>query len=390
MSASSTTVQVSARALALGAAAAISVWAAPPAEAGLLDQAPKLYTFKLDDPSAGKLPLLAAFHEAELARPASEGRYLKGAWGRWGHEPWWTLAWGRNESLEAEQAPPPAMAEGDLGAEGADGSLRIDPESAPAWLGRLGADWFPLLASTGVSFASDGFDALWAPVVKSKPDWRCRRRPIRFVRYGAEADSFPLLRCDGAAAPEALDRLTLMARPPDVSRPGQLLSDEPDAASSAKGEWAPGVRVVHPRLLWVLQRISDAFPWRTVYIFSGYRPKTGAVKPGSHHSLHGEAKAMDISVMGVPNAALFNVCRTLDDVGCGFYPNSKFVHVDVRSNGSGHPFWIDASGPGEPSRYVDSWPGVIDGGGLSWDRDARRAGDASGPTDDVSCTHRGP
>jgi hypothetical protein len=96
---------------------------------------------------------------------------------------------------------------------------------------------------------------------------------------------------------------------------------------------------------------------------------------------------MDISVMGVPNAALFELCRTLDDVGCGFYPNSKFVHLDVRRPGTGHAFWIDASGPGEPSRYVDSWPGVVEGGALVWDPGARR-GAGNGPGAEASCTRR--
>ena len=68
-----------------------------------------------------------------------------------------------------------------------------------------------------------------------------------------------------------------------------------------------------------------------------------------------------------PNGELFKLCRKLIDVGCGYYPNSKFVHMDVRP-GTGHPFWIDASGPGEPSKYVDSWPGIIERGGLAWDR----------------------
>ena len=69
---------------------------------------------------------------------------------------------------------------------------------------------------------------------------------------------------------------------------------------------------------------------------------------------------MDILVVGVPNSMLFQVCRTLADVGCGFYPNSKFVHVDVRRPGAGRAFWIDISRPGEPSDYVDSWPGVVE------------------------------
>ena len=34
--------------------------------------------------------------------------------------------------------------------------------------------------------------------------------------------------------------------------------------------------------------------------------------------------------MGVPNEQVFAVCRRLSDVGCGFYPNNRFVHVDVR------------------------------------------------------------
>src|SRR5262249_41246240 len=143
--------------------------------------------------------------------------------------------------------------------------------------------------------------------------------------------------------------------------------DEPDPDAWQHGEWLPSVHLMHPRLLWALQKIADSFPRRVIYVFSGYRPKTTA-KKGSHHSQHGEGRAMDISVVGVPNAELFKFCHTLDDVGCGYYPNSKFVHVDARRPGTGHAFWIDTSAPGEPSVYVDAWPGVIDSGGLAWDR----------------------
>jgi hypothetical protein len=48
--------------------------------------------------------------------------------------------------------------------------------------------------------------------------------------------------------------------------------------------------------------------------------------------------------------------KTLGDTGCGFYPNSSFVHIDVRDAGAGHVTWIDASGPGETPRYVPTWP----------------------------------
>ncbi len=201
--------------------------------------------------------------------------------------------------------------------------------------------------------------------------------PVQFARYGGQHDAFELVRCDGSVAPGALDRLSIMARPPDAPDPGAELPDEPDADTWQRAlEWVPQVRLVHPRLLWLLQQIADAFPRRGMHIFSGgYRPRapttrdaTAARRPasGTHHSQHAEGRAMDILVMGVPNTALFQFCRTLDDVGCGFYPNSKFVHVDVRRPGAGRVFWIDISAPGEPSEYVDSWPGVVESGGLSW------------------------
>src|SRR6478736_2491075 len=64
-------------------------------------------------------------------------------------------------------------------------------------------------------------------------------------------------------------------------------------------------------------------------------------------------------VTGVDNADLFTVCHTLSDVGCGFYPNSKFVHVDVRPYGSHRVAWVDISTPGAPPEYVTSWPGIL-------------------------------
>jgi hypothetical protein len=68
----------------------------------------------------------------------------------------------------------------------------------------------------------------------------------------------------------------------------------------------------------------------------------------------------------VANEHLLKVCRTLEDVGCGYYPNNKFVHIDVRRRGTGKALWIDVSGPGEPSEFVDSWPGVVDSGAFVW------------------------
>jgi hypothetical protein len=368
--------------------------------ATLLDQPPRLFNFRLDDPQTSRLALLESFHEASVEHTGSSRQYLSGSWNRWNAEPWWKLAWASplgelapEGAVEREPTSPDegrfAESESLFGfgtheTDVAGRVLDLAPEPAPSWIHGLLASAF---ATTGRTFASNGFDALWSlPPTKPVPNWRCRRRPVRFVRYGAETDAFALVRCDGTVATEALDRLTFMARVPDAKRPGELLPDEPDP-SAGKGEWLPGVRVVNPRLLWALQRVADAFPWRTIYIFSGYRPAPKGAKPGGHHSLHGEARAMDISVSGVPNESLFAVCRKLDDIGCGFYPNSKFVHVDIRRPGTGHAYWIDISSPGEPSHFVDGWPGVVEGGALSWDPAGRDAAAATG-AGDANCTRR--
>jgi Peptidase M15 len=399
-----------------------------PACAGLLDEPPRAYSFKLDEPSAADLPLLASFREEH---PGRTRRYLVGAFARWRTEPWWSLTWhqgscvppssapsgggasratGEEGSLDRRFAREIALAPGSLferdGRDPRDGHAGRDlrdadtrlfgfepreieryasglrlPVASDAWLGRLDPSWSaPVFASTGATFASDGFGALWSlPPKKPAFDWRCRRRPVRFFRSDGENDAFALIKCDGSVAPQALDRLSLIARATFAERPGELLPDEPAPEATARGEWTNGVRLAHLGLLWVLQRIADAFPWRAVVVYSGYRPGAAvAGKSPSHHSMHSEARAVDISVVGIPNAALFTFCRTLKDVGCGFYPNSKFVHVDARADGAGRAFWIDASGPGEPSRYVDAWPGVVEGGALTGDGNERGAREKAG------------
>jgi hypothetical protein len=69
---------------------------------------------------------------------------------------------------------------------------------------------------------------------------------------------------------------------------------------------------------------------------------------------------------GVSNEQLVAYCRNVSDTGCGYYPNSSFVHLDVRAPRTGHVYWIDASGPGESPRYVAAWP-LKDGIGKTLD-----------------------
>jgi hypothetical protein len=109
-----------------------------------------------------------------------------------------------------------------------------------------------------------------------------------------------------------------------------------------------GARTVHPRMLQLLQRLADQFPGRTIEIVSGYRP-------GQSTSRHAHARALDLRVIGVRNEALRDFARTLPNVGVGFYPNSVFIHLDVRDPDEGPAYWTDFSGPGETPRY-GHWP----------------------------------
>jgi hypothetical protein len=53
-------------------------------------------------------------------------------------------------------------------------------------------------------------------------------------------------------------------------------------------------------------------------------------------------------------------------VGVGFYPNSFFVHLDVRKGPSA--FWIDYSGPGEGAAYSGNAHDDLRTGKADWYR----------------------
>jgi uncharacterized protein YcbK (DUF882 family) len=101
-----------------------------------------------------------------------------------------------------------------------------------------------------------------------------------------------------------------------------------------------------PRLVSLLGIVSDHFGGRKIEVISGFRPYTSTQH--TPHSNHNVGKAIDFRVVGVPNEVLRDFCRTLKNTGCGYYPNSTFVHMDARSS---QAFWIDYSRPGEAPRY---------------------------------------
>jgi uncharacterized protein YcbK (DUF882 family) len=113
-----------------------------------------------------------------------------------------------------------------------------------------------------------------------------------------------------------------------------------------------------PRLLALVGIVSRHFGSKTIEVVSGYRAPT----PTQHtpNSRHNYGRALDFRIQGVRNEAVRDFCRTLRNVGCGYYPNSTFVHLDVRE---AKAFWVDWSRPGELPRYEK--PGTVADEGTS-------------------------
>jgi len=103
---------------------------------------------------------------------------------------------------------------------------------------------------------------------------------------------------------------------------------------------------IDPRLAALVGQVSDHFGGKPLHVISGFRPYTPAqYTPHSNHNL---GRAMDFRVEGVPNTVVRDFCRTFRNAGVGYYPNSTFVHLDVRT---GKAYWVDYSHPGEAPHY---------------------------------------
>ncbi|WP_437294266.1 DUF882 domain-containing protein [Sorangium sp. So ce426] len=213
---------------------------------------------------------------------------------------------------------------------------------------------------------------------REAPPKPCHGPVLSMDRSGLEPERLELVDCKGKPREEARRALSLLARPWGTPRPilsdegaparrpeaasrkGRRAGDAPRAAGSRAsgvqaGEIAPGVRLLDPGLLSRIDALARRYPGRLVSLVSGYRPQ-------SQGSLHQTGRALDLRIAGVRNDELAAACRALADTGCGYYPNSSFVHVDVRAPGTGSVSWIDASGPGEAPRYVTAWPPPQDEG----------------------------
>ncbi len=182
----------------------------------------------------------------------------------------------------------------------------------------------------------------------------CFHDAVTVVR-GADnhSESFSLTRCNGRPVDGALDRLTGLLAPQLAAKPEPASTHHQVHGRTAQHGTAPS-RHLDQGLLTRMQAIAAHFPGKSLRVASSYRPM-------STRSYHQTGRAVDLVVAGVSNEDLVAFCRTLPDTGCGYYPNSSFVHVDVRKHGTGHVYWIDASKPGESARYVTSWPEKADG-----------------------------
>lgn len=361
------------RRVAAALALPLSLLSLGPASADvLLEQPPREIDFRLDRPrTTHTIDLLQPLRDAGNDRLGPVRLYTSSPYGKWVRQPAYSLSWAPAGAIEAQaavlapRAPAPPFELLDVGAlSGAGPELAL--LSQRAYMSRFSAGTSPAFDSTGFGLTTDGFAGVFRlPPLKPVVDWRCRRKPVQIVRSGGEGDRFELVRCDGSIAPEAMDRLSILARPPEVARPGDLLPDEPAAeAWLARKEWTDGVRLVHPRLVWALQQLADAFPRKAIVLYSGYRPRAEVNDGSGHKSLHADGRALDITVHRVDNEELFKACTKLKGIGCGFYPKHRFVHLDVRRAGAGESFFIDGSEPGEPAQYLSDYPGLVQGGKL--------------------------
>jgi uncharacterized protein YcbK (DUF882 family) len=130
---------------------------------------------------------------------------------------------------------------------------------------------------------------------------------------------------------------------------------------------------IDPRLITLLGLVSDHFGSRNIEIISGFRPYSPTQYTA--HSNHNVGNAADFRVTGVPNEAVRDFCRTLHNTGCGYYPNSVFVHLDTRASSA---YWVDLSRPGERPRYQGAAPADADEG-TSDVGDASHLGSTSEP-----------
>lgn len=161
-----------------------------------------------------------------------------------------------------------------------------------------------------------------------------------------------------------------------VFKKGKITDAARTGIEKVLAAWRTGQhQPINDRLIRLLVKVSDHFGGKPIRVVSGFRPYSPTQY--TPHSRHNSGHAVDFSIPGVSNTVLRDYCRTLANVGCGYYPNSSFVHLDVRETSS---YWVDFSGPGQAPRYADA--NGKDPGEAEREEPATGAGDGSGADDE--------
>lgn len=107
------------------------------------------------------------------------------------------------------------------------------------------------------------------------------------------------------------------------------------------------VRPISFRLVRNLYRVALHYPGHKIKIYSGFRSRSVSERQGSYHT---KGKAIDFTVEGISNRKLRDyLMNTFKPAGIGYYPNSSFVHFDVRDKSI---YWVDVSSSGQPSSFL--------------------------------------
>ncbi len=175
--------------------------------------------------------------------------------------------------------------------------------------------------------------------------------PAITIQMGHDQERVPLATCKGEVNARAEYVLSVLSRPSGLALPKSFANwrTEPikDLALPTSIK-----RISHglvDRLARVVKHFTKKSDSPKLVVMSAYRPKSAG-------SFHAHARAIDFRLDGIRNEDIVAFCKSLPDTGCGYYPNSAFVHLDERDPGVGHVSWIDASGPGEEPKYVSDWP----------------------------------
>lgn len=128
-------------------------------------------------------------------------------------------------------------------------------------------------------------------------------------------------------------RLEIVYRHGDVYDPDVLLRVD----QFLRDRWTGAVHEYDPRVLDLLYDLTVALgrPGAEIDVICGYRTPRSNEYLRSHghavarHSLHMQAKAIDVRIPGVTTTRLRDAALALHRGGVGYYADSDFVHVDT-------------------------------------------------------------